>query len=596
MGLEDGAPAWREAGRRAHGRSRGLLLGLSCLLAAAASAQTVGRCAFSRDDLQFQGTPREQAACLLRPVAKYGKVAPAPAVLPAALADSVGQPVGIDKARLRQHLAAAGWSEAQVGGPLDGGLSQAGSGAAAVRARYFVIHDTSAPWLGDAAQFPPDDAPALNKLAGYAGPNAVAHVFVNRLGATLLGHDFAVPWRATKLETQAIGSPARGLFLHIELLQPRRRDPAGGPKNDALAPQPGFTPAQYDALALLYTAASVRGGSWLVPGFHAAIDEGLNDAHDDPQNFSLDAFAAALGALRQRLGGPVAAATPEMQATPAAAPSAAAASSAAATPAPAATAASAALLSRDQACRAIVAGLQTLKSAPPLLASNGGGQTWKQLYDACDSGDSFAGLALPTHAGRPLRCSTDPNRVAFLSRYADGTVVFQAKASVDADGSPVVGGSGWPNDVQTWLTYDRGSRDTFVNAEEVPFIVVPLPVKGAGLSLMKDTGIGKGDLAVVVKGDKCAFGVVGDAGPWFRLGEISLRAHEDLGNPQCLVPGQKPCRKLKGGSGVGIASGVTYLVFPGSRPKPLWSQNINQLADTLASQRAVDFLQANARP
>ena len=174
-------------------------------------------------------------------------------------------------------------------------------------------------------------------------------------------------------------------------------------------------------------------------------------------------------------------------------------------------------------------------------------------------------------------------------------VVYTAKMSVDADGSPVVGGSGWPNDVQTWLTFDAGSKDHFVNAEEVPFIVLPLPVNNSALSFPKDTGIKKGDLAVVVKADKCSFAVVGDAGPWFRLGEGSLRAHADLGNPQCKVANEHPCKKLKGGSGVGIESGVTYLVFPGSRPKPLLSQTVNAVVKKAAADTALAFLKANAR-
>lgn len=260
------------------------------MTAVAVNAQTAGACRFDATARQFQGTPIQQAACLLRPVARWGKVAPAPAKLPPALEALIGKPVEFGRAQLRAHLAASGLDESAVGGKLDG----------AITARYFVIHDTSAPWLGD-KNFPPNDAPVLNNLAPYKNPNAAAHVFVSRTGQTLLGHDFGIPWRATKLETKVIGEPARGLFLHIELLQPRRRDPAGGAKNDALAPTPGFTPIQYDRLALLYAAASARAGAWLVPGTHAPIDEGLADAHDDPQNFVLADFGAAVERLRLAL-------------------------------------------------------------------------------------------------------------------------------------------------------------------------------------------------------------------------------------------------------------------------------------------------------
>ena len=40
----------------------------------------------------------------------------------------------------------------------------------------------------------------------------------------------------------------------------------------------------------------------LIPDFHAAIDERFSDAHFDPQNFSLDAFASAVHAHRKKLG------------------------------------------------------------------------------------------------------------------------------------------------------------------------------------------------------------------------------------------------------------------------------------------------------
>jgi hypothetical protein len=539
-----------------------------------AAAQIAGTCRFDVSLRQFQGTDLQQAQCLLRSVARWGKVAAAPAVLPPALEALIGTPVTIGREQLRTLLAASGLDESAVGGNLD----------AHVGARYFVIHDTSFPWLGDTS-VPADDAPALNSLAIYKKPDAVAHVFVSRTGQTLLGHDFSEPWRATKLESKVIGAPARGLFLHVELLQPRRRDPAGGPKNDAIAPIPGFTVVQYERLALLYTAASVRAGAWLVPAMHAPIDEGLVDAHDDPQNFVLADFASALQRLQAALSATVLERPPTSTTAVTSAAASPSASAAAPTPEP-----------PGDFCAPIVAGLARLASGTELVASGSGGKTWKSLFDECDQSDRFAGQALPTHDGKPLRCSTDPNRVAFVSRHADGTVVFQAKASVDADGSPVVGGSGWPNDVQTWLTYDQGSKDTFVNAEEVPFIVLPLPDKAAGLSLMKDMRVGKGDLAVVVSGGRCTFAVLGDAGPWFRLGEISLRAHEELGNPQCRTPGEHPCKKLKGGSGIGIAEDVTYIVFPGTRPKPLLSQTVNQIVRQLANDRALRFLQANARP
>ena len=262
----------------------------------------IGPCGFDVETLEFAGDALAQARCLLRPVATGGVLSPQPALLPESLAALIGQPVGDLNERLRRHLATHHIDDATLGGPLDAPLSHArDDDPAAPAARYFVLHDTSVPWLADATAFPPDDDPALNDLARFAGPEAVAHVFVDRRGETLLGHDFRVPWRATQLEVRRIGLRSRGLFLHVELAQPRRRDPAGSPRNDLIAPTPGFTDAQYDRAALLYAAASARRGDWLIPAFHAALDEGIAGAHDDPQHFDTDRFAAALACLRDTL-------------------------------------------------------------------------------------------------------------------------------------------------------------------------------------------------------------------------------------------------------------------------------------------------------
>jgi hypothetical protein len=93
----------------------------------------------------------------------------------------------------------------------------------------------------------------------------------------------------------------RGLFLHSELVQPRRSAPGHGWRNDVRTPDPAFTAAQYDRLALLYTIASVRRGEWLIPAFHAAIDAEIPNGHDDPLNFDIGSFADSLDRLVAKL-------------------------------------------------------------------------------------------------------------------------------------------------------------------------------------------------------------------------------------------------------------------------------------------------------
>jgi hypothetical protein len=284
---------------RLFGFSVGLLF-----LSINAHAATVGACKFDVSKLSFLGSATEQAQCLLRKVRKAGNVDAAAAALPPSLSSKIGTPVGNLKAKFRNILVASSVFEASIGGNLDNDLSHAkGGDTSAPKARYFVIHDTSSPYLGNATKFPAniDTSDKINKISDYAGSGALAHIFLNRRGKTLTGHDFSVPWRATKLETKVVGIPAKGLFLHIELIQPRRREPSGPPNNDQIAPMPGFTAQQYEKLAILYVAASIRSGTWLIPAFHAALDQGLNDAHDDPQNFELAEFAAALDKLMSRM-------------------------------------------------------------------------------------------------------------------------------------------------------------------------------------------------------------------------------------------------------------------------------------------------------
>jgi hypothetical protein len=284
-------------------------------------------CGFDRDALTFAGSPVEQARCLLRHVRLGGELDPPLAALPPPLEALVGQPlvaVGIDVATLRRYLGAHGISEAEVGGPLDEPLSRARDNAPdAPLARYFVIHGTSEPNLCEGESFPPEmDRPdwRWNRAEEYLN-YPQAHLFLTRDGRSIVpqGRTFKIPWRATKLEHPREDKRTKGLFLHIENVQPRRAEPepgfpAGGTpdlrfyawdfmeagwvcRNDRIAPEPGLTDPQLDRLALVYLAASVRRGTWLIPAFHAAVDAGIPDAHDDPQNFDLARWALKLERL-----------------------------------------------------------------------------------------------------------------------------------------------------------------------------------------------------------------------------------------------------------------------------------------------------------
>jgi hypothetical protein len=271
--------------------------------------KTMGICDFDAEKLSFAGDGAQQAKCLLRPVNPVGRLGAPLEKLPEVLDERAGTPAGLPaRDVLRGWLKVRGL-DAPLGQSLDQAVSFARDNDRTSRAAsYFIIHDTSTPNYG-ALPWPRniDDHPKINNLDRYTCANDIerAHVFINRGGAILLAHDFSVPWRATKFEMATnFAGALRGLFLHVELVQPRRRHPKFGRGNDFLAPDPGFTGAQYDALALVYVVASVRAGFWLVPAYHSVIDEGIRNKHDDPQNFVLGDFAASLVRLLGELKAP----------------------------------------------------------------------------------------------------------------------------------------------------------------------------------------------------------------------------------------------------------------------------------------------------
>jgi hypothetical protein len=275
------------------------LLLAALALQAAEPGGLVGLCRFDVARLSFAGTPAEQARCLMQPVGKRGALAASPRRLPNTLSRVLAGRVPLPSRDAVTQLLAA--ERMDIGG-VDQPVSRARDGdPTAPLARYFVIHDTSTPYYADEA-FPADidGDERVNSFRPYFPANAdpekfpVAHLFLNRIGQVLVGQSLSRPWRATKLETRVIGLPAKGLFLHVETVMPRRRDPAIEGWNDAIAPAPGFSAPQYDRLAILYIALSVRAGGWLIPAQHATMDHGLPQAHDDPQNFRIKDYDRAL--------------------------------------------------------------------------------------------------------------------------------------------------------------------------------------------------------------------------------------------------------------------------------------------------------------
>lgn len=251
-------------------------------------------CHFDRATLSFAGTPVEQATCLLREVGPLGvkHAQPLPRLFARLLAGpGAPGPAARDRALAALPQPYRAYAEAHAADP-------AAHTASGLGLAYFVIHDTSTPLLGD-AHFPRwlDRDATVNDFTPYLVPQPVAHIFLNRWGQIWAGHELAEPWRATKLESRVIGPAARGRFVHVETIQPRRFMPGTHSEGTTMGPHPGFSNRQYRMLAALYVLFSARAGHWLIPAQHATVDDGIADAHDDPQNFSVRKFAREVARL-----------------------------------------------------------------------------------------------------------------------------------------------------------------------------------------------------------------------------------------------------------------------------------------------------------
>ncbi len=271
---------------------------LAWVSAAPAHAEQIGECRFDRDTLTFAGTPLEQATCLLRKI-ELGAVRTSQP-LPPIIADLMARTDPPSESMKQAALAAfpqpyRDYAALHAADPVS--HTEAG-----LPLQYFVIHDTSEPFYAN------DPFPKhlnrdwkVNSFASYIGkdfaPEPVAHIFLNRVGQIWAGHEFAQPWRATKLESRVVGATARGRFVHIETVQPRRFLPGATSRGQTYGPKPGFTPEQYRMLAALYVYVSARAGRWLIPAQHNTIDAGIPEAHDDPQNFEMKRFARELERL-----------------------------------------------------------------------------------------------------------------------------------------------------------------------------------------------------------------------------------------------------------------------------------------------------------
>ena len=131
--------------------------------------------------------------------------------------------------------------------------------------------------------------------------------------------------------------------------------------------------------------------------------------------------------------------------------------------------------------------------------------------------DAFAAAdRLPKYKNDPSKCKT-------LLQFPDGTIYYDAKMAIDADGSPRARRIDSSGQIHTSHRFSNG--DSF-NAEEIPYIV--LPESKGGETFIEDMGLALGDLAAVIYKNTIAPAIFADAGPVSRIGEGSIHLHEML--------------------------------------------------------------------
>jgi len=247
---------------------------------------------------EYTGTAIEQAQFLLRNNF-MGQVDNVGAKLPNGLLNKIGIGVNIEKKALEKYLIDNGIQPKDIGGSLNNDLSYISHRGQKKIAKYFVIHDVSYPSYKYV--FPANiDSPSWNYNILMSWKDTVSHIYITRTGHSKTMVDLSKGYRATKFESKVLGRKSKGLFIHVELVQPRVYPP-GTYKTAPLAPTPAFTVQQYRRLALIYLAASFRKGEWMIPAYHACIDEGLSDGHDDPQKFNLQMFSDLLDEILNNL-------------------------------------------------------------------------------------------------------------------------------------------------------------------------------------------------------------------------------------------------------------------------------------------------------
>jgi Fungal chitosanase of glycosyl hydrolase group 75 len=200
-------------------------------------------------------------------------------------------------------------------------------------------------------------------------------------------------------------------------------------------------------------------------------------------------------------------------------------------------------------------------------------EAYRAEFDRCDTQDKFKTQRMTGFR----KCSSDKNRVKALLKFPNGVIFFESKLSLDIDGSwKACNSAGATDQCPTWFKWrDQSGVAANVDADKYPYIAIPI----AGLGGTNDrefrekTGVGKGDLGVVVFKDKVVPVFVADGGPHNKLGEGSTALLKAIGEDRCLQWHDGHCERVHD---VSVQGGVLFFLFPNSTIPDLTPENALQ--------------------
>jgi hypothetical protein len=213
---------------------------------------------------------------------------------------------------------------------------------------------------------------------------------------------------------------------------------------------------------------------------------------------------------------------------------------------------------------------------------------YRHEFNACDANNRFRGIQLPRQIGARYYygCSSDPSSVTALRRLVaapglpHGAIAFTSKLAVDLDGSWYACNTpGHTDQCSTSLTLrDSEDHEVGVSSDSVPYVVILTtgPTRTLSREFQNLTGVHVGDFGVVLTATQAIPVIVGDGGPFSKLGEGSIALHRRLGTELCATKNDDgSCRTVIPHIGSNPGPLVT-VIFPGSRVTGLTPANIAQ--------------------